>query len=296
MAKPKLGLKGLCYAPLTADTASTLTYGAVVALTDAIQGAKISVNGNDIYSYADDHMVDTDFVFDSCEVELNLRDLPLETQGIWMGQTVAAGVLTAKSTDSPIELALGFYRTKSDGKKQYFWFTKGKASAPSIDAKTRDNKPDYQYDTIKLTFMPRTHDDTWMQWADEDGSGYVAATGTNWFTVDQLTGDSVSALTLTPVPADHATGVLLASNLTWTYNNAIDITDVTAFNFGLIDDEGDVVAGALTYDTDHKVITFNPTDPLITSKAYDAYAMGDVTDVYGQVLAAGNTWTKFTTE
>lgn len=295
MAKPKLGLRGLCYAPLTADTASTLSYGAIVSLADAIQGAKISVNGNDIYSYADDHMVDTDFVFDSCEIELNLRDLPIETQGIWLGQTVSNGVLTAKSTDAPIELALGFYRVKSDGKKQYFWFTKGKAAAPSIDAKTKDNKPDYQYDTVKLTFMPRTHDDCWMMWADEDGTGYVAATGTNWFTINQLTGDTIAALTCTPVPADNATAVVVSSNMTWTYNNAINPAFVTDDYFTVTKADGTVVAGVVSADATGKIITFNPNSNLSASTVYIASASGAVQDMYGQTLADGGLVTNWTT-
>jgi len=292
----KIGLEDLYYSILTADTAAALTYSAPVKIVDDIQEAKITVDQTEIKSYGDNHLVETKTVINSIEVELTLRQMSLALQKILLGMDSASGIYTDASDDSPPEVALGFKQTKASGAAQYLWLCKGKFQVPNDETKGTGEKPEFQGVTLKGTFQPRTHDKAWRLRADEEDPSWIAAIGTNWFTADTLTGDTIAALTITCSPADEATGVTLASNITWTFNNAITVGDITAANFALIDDEGNPVAGTLTYDAAHEVVTLDPTSALTTSKKYVGFASGNVTDVYGQVIAAGNTWSQFTTE
>lgn len=295
MASVKIGLKDLYYAPLTTDTSAAISYSTPVSLANNLIEAKLTVNVNEIQLFADDHMTDTDSIFDSCELELTLRDLTLETQAALLGHTYSGGILSAASTDTAAYVAIGFYQTKANNKKQWIWLTKGKFSIPSLEAKTKGSKPEYQTVTLKGTFLPRDYDSKWKLVADEESASYVSSVGTDWFTVATLQGSGISALTITCSPLDAATGVAVDANVTWTYNNAIDVSYVTEDYFTLTEADGTAIAGAYSIDAAHKVVTFNPTSNLDASTVYLAFASGAVKDIYGQSLAAGNTVTNFTT-
>lgn len=81
-------------------------------------------------------------------------------------------------------------------------------------------------------------------------------------------------------PADDATGVAINSNIVLTFNNKISREAVVVASAA-----GVVVAGAKTWDTAGKVLTFNPTADLANNTVY-VVTVGGVVDIYGQALAA----------
>jgi hypothetical protein len=89
-----------------------------------------------------------------------------------------------------------------------------------------------------------------------------------------------SALSVSSVPLGDATGVAVTANVVLTFNNEIleEFVLVTSA-------AGVLVAGAKTWDTDHKIMTFDPTSSLSGSTTYIVTIAG-VVDVYGQSLAA----------
>jgi hypothetical protein len=94
---------------------------------------------------------------------------------------------------------------------------------------------------------------------------------------------AVSAIAIsTSTPLDDATGVVITSNQTITFNNAL-LSDA-ANHVALLDDANAPVAAAKTLSTDKKTITINPTASLEVSTGYSLVLSG-VTDIYGQVLA-----------
>jgi hypothetical protein len=75
--------------------------------------------------------------------------------------------------------------------------------------------------------------------------------------------------------------------MTWTFNNAIQVSDVTAANFFVMkSSDGTLVPGALSVDTAHKVVTFDPTSNLSAATAYIMVCTQGQRDVYGQTLSA----------
>jgi len=288
----QIGVDNLYYAICTSDTSSGVAYGTPVAIPGAI---KIGVDpaGSVEVLYADDGPAEAASVVGAIKVSLNIKDLDLPTQAALLGHTVAGGVMVQKTTDQPPDVAILFRARKSNGKYRYVKLLKGKFTVPKTDYETREEKIKWQTPTIEGSFLRREYDQAYKKIGDEDHVDWVAETGTNWFT----TVESVpTALTITPVPADAATGVVVSSNITWTYNNAINVSQVTINNFMVIKaSDGTIVAGTLSIDAAHKVVTLDPTANLTAATAHIGIASGDVQDIYGQKIAAGTTITNFTT-
>lgn len=101
-------------------------------------------------------------------------------------------------------------------------------------------------------------------------------------------GGAPSALALSSiVPADAATGVAVAANIVFTFNNKINTEEIVIMSAA-----GAVVTGTRAWDEAGKVLTFDPTTNLSASTVY-LVAIAGVEDIYGQTLA--NTVKKFTT-
>lgn len=82
------------------------------------------------------------------------------------------------------------------------------------------------------------------------------------------------------VPANNATGVVLTTKPTLTFNNPIaDPSGITLLNAT----DGALVANSITLDATNKIVTINPTANLVTGKTY-FLTLSDVLDIYGQEL------------
>lgn len=97
-------------------------------------------------------------------------------------------------------------------------------------------------------------------------------------------GGDIVAPTAVTVPVDAAVAVVVTSNLTATFNEDIKATDVTANNFILIKAaDGTIVAGALTYVSTTKVVTFDPTASLTAVTPY-IWTIANVRDTAGNKM------------
>jgi hypothetical protein len=93
---------------------------------------------------------------------------------------------------------------------------------------------------------------------------------------------SAPAFTLTPVPADAATGIVVTDNIVLTFSNALMVGAENGII--LTSAAGVPVAGARTISANRKVVTFNPTASLGAATEYLVVVPG-VVDVFGQALA-----------
>ncbi len=291
MAGTQIGLSDLHYAILTTDEVGSITYQAPVVIPGVIN-ANINPNPSSGTLYADDGPAETYSNMGEISLELELKDLPLEVQAALLGHTITGGVLVRKSTDTAPYVAIGFKSMKTNGKYRFVWLHKGKFQLPEMGHQTKDDKVNFQTPKIKAIFLRRDYDNAWIKQTDEDHPDYTADIGTNWFTA--VEGAAPAALTCTPNPADEAAGVAVDANITWTFNNAIQVSDVTVANFVLVKNDGTAVAGALSVDSVHKVVTLNPTANLDATSTYVAIATKGVRDIYGQTIAA-NSVTNFVT-
>jgi len=286
MAGVQVGLNSLYYAVLTSDTPLGATYNSPVAIAGAIN-AKISPKSNTETLYCDDGPDETVTSLGEIDVEFEAKDIDLNTQAALLGHSVTGGVLVKKSTDTAPYVALGFKSKKSNGSYRYVWLYKGKFALQEQEYQTAEDKPKFQTPKIKGTFIKRTFDNAWQKIGDEDHPDWAVSTGINWFTA--VDGAAPGPLTVTISPVDGASGVAADANLTWTFANAIQATDVTAANFILLKaDDGSLAAGVLSIDTEHKVVTFNPASNLAPGADYIMVCTQGVRDIYGQNLATAS--------
>jgi len=291
MSGIQVGVDKLHYAICTQDDSGGVAYQAPVAIPGAIK-INIDPSGSIDVLHADDGPAEAISTVGAIKVSLNVKDLDLDAQAALLGHTVTGGVMVQKAADNPPDVAILFRSVKSNGKYRYVKLLKGKFTVPKTDYETKADKPKWQTPTIEGVFVCREYDGAYKKVGDEDHAGWAPETGTNWFTTVE---DAPDALTVTPYPADEATGVAAGSNITWTFNNAINAGQVTAANFFLVKaGDGTLVAGALSINAARKVVTFDPAADLDAAAAYIAVASGAVKDIYGQSTGA-NTVTNFTT-
>lgn len=90
-----------------------------------------------------------------------------------------------------------------------------------------------------------------------------------------------TAPTVTVVPDDAATGVVVSANVVATFNEAIQSGDVTAKNFFCFKSDGTLVPGALSIDAANEVVTFNPTSNLSAATSYVFVIAAGIHDTAG---------------
>jgi phi13 family phage major tail protein len=176
-----VGLEDVYYATLTSDGSDGAVYGTPVKIAGAITANNKS-GSNSATLFGDNKPMDTSSSLGGIELELSTADIPIETEAVLLGATVTAGVISYKSSDTPPWIALGFKGKKSNGAYRYIWLDKGKFRVPDDNYATQKDTVEYQPPTIMGNFVAREYDKEWKKKADEDATGYQAATGTNWFT------------------------------------------------------------------------------------------------------------------
>jgi phi13 family phage major tail protein len=289
-----VGLKDLYYAILTKDDSTGVAYSAPVKIAGAIN-AKVSPSSESLTVYADDGPSEQITQLGAIGVDLETKDLPLDVQAALLGQSIVGGVLIKKDTDIPPYVAIGYRSTKSNGKSRFMWLLKGKFNLPDQDDKTKEDKPSFQSAKISGTFIKRDYDGQWQRVTDEDLTGFVPATGTNWFTSVEQAQDTTPPTISSVVPANNATAVAVGSNVVWTFSESILASCVNKGNFLVQKADGSAqVAGTLSIDSALKVVTFTPSANLAAATQYMAIVTQGVQDMFGNAIASASV-TKFTT-
>lgn len=291
-----MGVESCYYALLTSDTAAAIAYSAPVAIPGAVS-ISAKTNSSDEILYADDGPYATASSFGGIDVEVEIAEATLDLVAALTGASYSAGgTMYQSDEDSAPYLALMFRALKADGTYRYFALLKGKLTPVSDKFETKGDKAKFQTVTFSGSFITRQFVETaggasgksLYKLVSDDSSVAV------WMTAANLTGASISALTCTPVPADSGSGIVVSSNMTWTYNNAIDPDFATNDYFTVTKADGTVVAGEVSIDATNKIVTFNPDSNLGSSTVYIAIASNAVKDVYGQQVGS-NTVANWTT-
>lgn len=295
MSSPQIGLKNLVYAIMSTldDGVTVPVYSAPVKIADAIS-AKISPKTSTDPQWSDDGAGEIIQTLGVIDVELQIKDLPLSVQAALLGHTISAGVMVRKSTDIAPYVAIGYKARKSNGKFRYQWLYKGKFDVIEQQNETLADKAKVQNPVLKGTFVKRLYDDAWQKTADEDEIGYIAATGTNWFSYVDNASDVTPPTVSSVVPANAATSVSASTSITWNFSEAI--TGVNGGNFVLIKStDGSIVSGTLATNGASTQVTFTPSSALTAATKYIAIVGSTyLKDANGNALAAPYS-TTFTT-
>ena len=288
----RIGLKSLYYALLTSDTSSGVSYGTPVAIPGVNKIGLTRKSTRDTF-YADDGPWDTATAKDVYEAELTVADIPLSVYNILMGSTQVGAEARPTMLDVAPFVAIGFMATKSNGNSRYYWLYKGQFAAPDEENDSKGATAKLKPVVIKATFLGHTFDRAQERILDADDPNYLSAMGTAFFSSVLPTADTTPP-TVSIVPANAATGVVISTTVAWTFSEAINVTGMTAGNFLLVKDtDGSNVAGTLSINAAKTVVTFTPTSNLSAATAYRAIATTDITDMAGNKMAVPSV-TKFT--
>ena len=284
---PIIGVEKLYIAEQTADSVSALTYG-TPAYYAGIKEIGIKPKQDTAKLYAENILWDQATTFDTADVDLILSDLTSAQRAFLLGQNTATlGGVYAKSTDVAPYVAVLYKANLSSGGYRYGVLYKGRFTLPDDSMKGQEGKKDFQVPKISAVFQPTKNNNFWEYHVDTTDPNCPVDIDTTWFTAVAIPTADVIPPTVTLSPADNASNVVATSNIIWTFNEAIDISKVTAGNFILIKAiDGTIVAGTLTVDGTARIVTLDPTSSLTASGAYISIATTNVTDVAGNPLAA----------
>ena len=174
-----VGLKNVVIAPLTADTESGATYGALQLMAGAIEANINPGNTDPDVQYADDVEFSVLYPDPEITVTMNMADLPLSIQQMLLNNRMDDhGVLVRTAGDKPGYFALGFMSEKSDGKYRYIWLYKCRAKPVTEKYATKEGKTiNRQTGEIEFTAVKRTYDGLYQALADEGENGFTKAMG-----------------------------------------------------------------------------------------------------------------------
>ena len=172
-----VGLKNMVLAPVTEDTETATTYGALQKVAGAIEASITPNNTDPDVQYFDD--VEGDVLYPDPELSFKtkLADLPLSIQEmIFSNKIDDNGVLVRRASDKPGYFAVGFMSEKASGKYRYVWLFKVRAKPVTESYATKEGKTiTRQTGEVEWTAIKRTSDGRYQAIADEGENGFTAA-------------------------------------------------------------------------------------------------------------------------
>ena len=286
--KSQVGLKNLYFAKVTQDDATAYVAEAPLYLAPAAEAtAAPSVNSET--QYADDAAFDTLSSEGPTEIELTVTNIPPDTLAIITGRVFDAA--TGRFYDNggtPPYVALQFESVKSNGKKRFYSYLKGRFGMPSEEFATKTDTPEFK--TLKLPFtaiktiyafnLGSIVDGVKRVLGDEDTPSF---SGANWYTQVQKPGTTApAAMTLSSsTPTGGATGVAVAANIILNFSNPLE-EGAEAGIVLMVSATHAVLPGTKTLSNGRKTVTIDPTSNLAAATAH-VVSIG-VKDVYGQTL------------
>lgn len=167
------GIKKLVYAVMTDELLET--YGAVKPAPPLIN-IKVAPKVNTATLYANNQIVETSTSIGDIAIDIETQDLPLEVQADFLGHTLdpLTGTMDYNINDRAPYLAIGYQRTKGNGKNRYVWLLKVKFEEISEEGKTQEDKVNFQTPKLSGLAIANLSGD-WKSVADED-SGTTPAT------------------------------------------------------------------------------------------------------------------------
>lgn len=176
---------------LTEDsTASAPTYDAPKMLG---MGIEVTITPNYIEGelYASNVAARRAKRINNYTVKINTESMPPELVAYATGRTVDSnGVQIIAGSNRPGKIALGFTRTKDNGKKECWWLYKGELAEAAVTAKTASGSIEYQTPALEGTFDRRIHDDMLAAVVDEEDASVKPATIQNWMAKVYEKGDA----------------------------------------------------------------------------------------------------------
>lgn len=181
------GLRGFRYCIIEKDDETSLSYSKEIKRLIGARSVKISPKTDTGELHGDDQLLETASSLGAIDVEIDITELGLKERSELLGYKYENGVLKENKDFNPPEIAFGFMAPKSPksgGGFRMVWLLKGKMEPLDEEAKTKEDKIEFQTPKAKFKFMPRINDGHYKFTADTDIEG--APTEKEFFTVGFL--------------------------------------------------------------------------------------------------------------
>lgn len=267
-----VGLKNLYYAPLSSDTTSVVSYGAMTKIAGAIQvDINPSVQFNTLYG--DDAPFATDSSMSEITVTIETADMSLEDVAALLGHTLdsTTKLLEAKASDTAPYVGLAFEAKKHNGETRYVKLLKGKFSPTQETIQTKGESVQFTTPKLEGRFVARTYDGAWKRIVDSDNSGSASLIA-GWYS---------------SMEAAAASAAVAGSN-TYTVTTNFVSTDTVTFNGVTLTAGTDFNVGESVSASAGNLATAMASKSGI-SGTYNVTSEGAVITVTEKVAGGGNT-------
>lgn len=174
----KMNVKNCKYAPVSVNTDSTYTLGTAVDLP-AIRTVDIAFTIATGELYGDGEIVSKRAKLTGAQLRLGIDKLPQTARAAMLGHTVDAnGILAAKTTDTPIEIAMYMEIELDNGGFEACWLLVGKAQPVNITGAQSESSINYTTDELTVDFVRREKDKCVIKYADTDNTDFDSAAQT----------------------------------------------------------------------------------------------------------------------
>jgi len=235
---------------------------------------------------AEDKVYESVYSYGDTEVEITLADLPMEDQAALMGHTITGAEMirsSADATNAPY-VCIGYERTVTNSKSRFKWLYKGRFQPSDEDNESSGKAVKLKATTIKATFEGFNYNGDFDRTLDSDSANYTAGQAATFFDNPLKVYDSTLP-TVTCNIADGATGIVVTTDVVFTFSEAIQSATAITDNIIVMGADGTAVAGALSIDATNEIVTFNPTASLAAAAAYIAIVTTAIKDLTGNKLA-----------
>jgi len=274
------GIKKLVYAIMLDELLET--YGAVKSAPPLIN-IKITPKTESTTLYADNQAVENVTSLGDIAIDFETQDMPLEVQADFFGHILdtLTGTLIYNVNDKAPYIALGYQRTKGNGKNRYVWLYKVKFQEIAEEGVTNADKVTFQTPKVTGIGIANKNGD-WKKIADDDTMG---ASIINFLATVPVSGaPDLVAPTVSTVPLDAAVGVAVSASVVYTFSKAINLADMISSHFFLLKAGVNVPCG-LTANAGNTIVTMKPVANL-SAGAHVAICTADVRSAAGIPLAA----------
>lgn len=274
------GIKKLVYTIMTDEIFET--YGAIKEAPPLIN-IKVAPKSDTAKLYANNEVVEVATTLGDIALDFETQDMPLEVQADFFGHVLdpLTGVMVYNANDKAPYMAIGYERTKANGKSRCVWLMKAKFEEISEEAKTQEDKVSFQTPKTTGTAIANKAG-VWKNVADED-SGTTPVLNFLTTVPDAALPDLV-APTMTSVPIDAAVGVLGTADLVLTFDKAIQASTMTPANVFVMKADGTAVSTTLSISALNTIVTVHPVIALVVGD-YILVATTNIKSASGIALA-----------
>lgn len=179
----RVNIDRLFLALVTKDDIGTgnLTFGTPEYIP-GIREFNAKVKANTEKLYAEGKVWEQETSLEDIEIDFDLADFTNEQSAKYLGHKLATegGVISNEDDIAPY-VAVLYEATKSNGKKAYRVYYKGKLVEPDDSTKQKEGKTEYQTNKVTATFQPLKSNGMWKYSVDEDDTSAPQDLATKFF-------------------------------------------------------------------------------------------------------------------